>query len=153
LRKSIPIVTTIVTKEKEKDEIMNAKRLYISSPDLLDRKIEFVTADLRRQRELSNDLHSISTESALIISDYIIAMKTEINPSDNYRSDNIKFLHRFSKYNKNKLLKTITRDDIISFLDSYRRPDATDPLHKWIGTHNLFRIYLLRFFKWLAILS
>lgn len=111
----------------------NAKNLYLSSPDLLDRKIEFVTANLRRQRELSNDLHSISTENALIISDYIIAMKTEINPSDNYRSDSIKILHRFSKYNKNKLLKTITRDDIISFLDSYRRPG----------------IYLLRFFKWL----
>ncbi len=123
--------------------------LCLSSPDLLDRKIEFVTADLHRQRELSNDLHSLSTENALIISDYIIAMKTEINPSDNYRSDSIKILHRFSKYNKNKLLKTITRNDIISFLDSYRRPEATDPLHKWIGTYNLFRIYLLRFFKWL----
>ena len=78
----------------------NAKSLYLSSSDVLDRKIELVTADLRRQRELSNDLHSISTENALIVSDYIIAMKTEINPSDNYRSDSIKILHRFSKYNK-----------------------------------------------------
>ena len=116
---------------------------------LLDRKIEFVTADLRRQRELSDDLYSLSTENALIISDYIIAMKTEINPSDNYRRDSIKILHRFSKYTKNKLLKTITRNDIISFLDSFRRPEASDPLHKWIGTYNLFRMYLLRFFKWL----
>jgi integrase/recombinase XerD len=24
-----------------------------------------------------------------------------------------------------------------------------DPLHKWIGTYNTRRIYLLRFFKWL----
>jgi hypothetical protein len=24
-----------------------------------------------------------------------------------------------------------------------------DPMHRWIGTYNLFRIYLLRFFKWL----
>ena len=83
MRKSLPTATTIITKEQGKDEIMNtnAKSLYLSSPDLLDRKIEFVTADLRRQRELSNDLYSISTENALIISDYIIAMKTEINPS------------------------------------------------------------------------
>ena len=43
----------------------------------------------------------------------------------------------------------MTRDDIISFLDSYRRPDTADSLHKWIGTYNLFRIHLLRFFKWL----
>ena len=76
-------------------------------------------------------------------------MKTEINPSDNYRKDNIRILYTFSKYNKNKSFKTITRDDIISFLDSYRRPEAADPLHKWIGTYNLFRMYLLRFFKWL----
>jgi hypothetical protein len=24
-----------------------------------------------------------------------------------------------------------------------------DPLHKWVGTYNVFRIHLLRFFKWL----
>jgi hypothetical protein len=96
LRKSIPIATTIVAQEKEKDKIMttNAKGLYFSSSDLLDRKIEFVTADLRCQNELSNGLHSISTENALIISDYIIAMKTENNPSDNCRSNNIRILYR-----------------------------------------------------------
>jgi integrase len=157
LRKSIPSTATIVTKEKEKekekekDEIMatNARNLYLSSPDLLDKKIEFVTTDLRCQHELSDDLHSLSTENALIICDYIIAMKTEINPADNYRRDNVRILYTFSKYNKNKPFKTITRNDVISFLDSYRRSETTDPLHKWIGTYNLFRIYLLRFFKWL----
>ena len=116
---------------------------------LLDRKIEFVTADLCNQQELSNNLHRISSENALIISDYIIAMKTEINPSDNYRGGNIRILYMFSKYHQNKFFKTMTRDDIISFLDSYRRPDTVDSLHKWIGTYNLFRIHLLRFFKWL----
>ena len=149
MRKSVPAAATITTKEKDEIMVNNTKSLYPSSPDLLDRKIEFVTADLRCQHELSNDLHRISTENALIISDYIIAMKTEINPSDNYRKDNIKILYTFSKYNKNKSFKTITRDDIISFLDSYRRPEAADSLHKWIGTYNLFRMYLLRFFKWL----
>ena len=43
----------------------------------------------------------------------------------------------------------MTRNDIISFLESFRKTDAADPLHKWIGTYNIFRIYLLRFFKWL----
>jgi site-specific recombinase XerD len=149
LRKSVPVAATITTKEKDEIIVNNAKSLYPSSPELLDRKIEFVTADLRCQHELSDDLHRISTENALIISDYIIAMKTEINPSDNYRKDNIRILYTFSKYNKNKFFRTVTRDDIISFLDSYRRPEAADPLHKWIGTYNPFRMYLLRFLKWL----
>jgi integrase len=141
---------TTVTEEKEKDEMMvnDIKHLHPYSA-LLDRKIEFVTADLFNQQELSNNLHRISSENALIISDYIIAMKTEINPSDNYRGGNIRILYMFSKYHQNKFFKTMTRDDIISFLDSYRRPDTADSLHKWIGTYNLFRIYLLRFFKWL----
>jgi integrase len=148
LRKSVPTAAAIVTKEKDEIMVNGNKSLY-PSPDLLDKKIELVTADLRCQHELSNDLHRISTEDALIISNYIIAMKTETNPSDNYRKDNIRILYTFSKYNKNKSFKTVTRDDIISFLDSYRRPESADPLHKWIGTYNLFRIYLLRFFKWL----
>ena len=26
---------------------------------------------------------------------------------------------------------------------------SADPLHKWIGTYNIYRMHLLRFFKWL----
>ena len=44
-------------------------------------------------------------------------MKTEINPSDNYRCDSIRILYTFSKYHENKSFKPITREDIISFLD------------------------------------
>jgi integrase len=116
----------------------------------LDRKIEDVTAGLRP--ESSKILYKISyssEENALTIVNYILAMKTEINPSDNYRKDNIKLLYTFSKYSGNKSFKAITREDIISFLESFRRPEASDPLHKWIGTYNLSRIHLLRFFKWL----
>jgi integrase len=76
-------------------------------------------------------------------------MRTETNLSDSYRRDNIKLLCTFSKYNDNKPFKTITREDIIAFLESFRRPEVTDPLHKWIGTYNLYLVILLRFFKWL----
>jgi integrase/recombinase XerD len=43
----------------------------------------------------------------------------------------------------------MTRDDVLQYLDSYRRSEESDPLHKWIGTYNLRRTYLMRFFKWL----
>jgi integrase/recombinase XerD len=43
----------------------------------------------------------------------------------------------------------MSRDDICRYLDSHRRSEESDPLHKWISTYNLRRTYLLRFFKWL----
>ena len=43
----------------------------------------------------------------------------------------------------------MTRQDIIDYLDSLRKPEQVDPLHKWIGTYELTRMVLLRFFKWL----
>jgi integrase/recombinase XerD len=42
-----------------------------------------------------------------------------------------------------------TRDNVIGFLDRYRKSDTQDPMHKWIGTYNVFRAHLIRFFKWL----
>jgi integrase len=76
-------------------------------------------------------------------------MRTEINLSDHYRIDLIRFLCTFSIFNKNKQFKAIYREDIISFLDSFRKSETSDPLHKWIGTYNNYRMHLLRFFKWL----
>jgi hypothetical protein len=43
----------------------------------------------------------------------------------------------------------MTRQDIVSFLDSMRKPESLDPLHRWVGTYNLYRVLLVRFFKWL----
>jgi integrase/recombinase XerD len=102
---------------------------------------------------LNNDilsgLRSISNENASIIVDYISAMITETNPSDNYRKDIIRLLYSFSKYNKDKSFRSITRQEVISFLNARRKPESSDPLHKWIGTYNLYLMYLTRFFKWL----
>jgi integrase/recombinase XerD len=41
------------------------------------------------------------------------------------------------------------REDVISFLDSVRKPEISDPQHKWIGTYNLYRVLIIKFFKWL----
>lgn len=77
-------------------------------------------------------------------------MKSEINPVDHYRKSVILLLSRFSIFFKNtKSFEEITREDLLSFLDSFRKSEASDPLHRWIGTYNLFRIHLMRFFKWL----
>jgi integrase/recombinase XerD len=99
--------------------------------------------------DILNGLRCISKENASTIVNYISAMITETNPSDNYRKDTIRLLYSFSKYTKDKHFRSITREEVISFLNARRRPESSDPLHKWIGTYNLYLMYLTRFFKWL----
>ena len=131
-------------KQKQEEEKVKVKE--ISDP-LLDVKIERVCAGL--QLSFANKLKSLTIKDNIIaIIDYINSMMTEINLSSNYRKDVIRLLTSFSETN-NKNFKEITRNDVISFLESYRKTETQDPLHKWIATYNIFRIHLLRFFKWL----
>ena len=106
------------------------------------RKIELVTEGLHRfiYREL---IEEISRENAIIIAEYIIAQKTDINISDTHRKNIINSLAVFSKFLKNKHFKDITREDILSYFDSLRKSEASDPLHKWIGTYNIRKQQLL----------
>jgi integrase len=113
----------------------------------VDRRIDETTAGLAAS--FAKQLYSISGDNATIIIAYIAAMKSEVNLADHYRRDLIVMLCRFTKYNDNKTFKDITRSDILRFLDSFRKTEAQDPMHKWIGTYNIYRIHLLRFFKWL----
>jgi len=124
------------------------KDAAIVSPSLLDRKIDEITAGLaascaKNLRLLSNQ------ENIFTIIEYIQALKIETSLSNHYKKDNIELLTRFLNFHDGKLFKDITRDDFTAFLDSFRKPEAVDPLHKWIGTYNQFRMYLCRFFKWL----
>jgi integrase len=99
---------------------------------------------------VSNIIFPASKQNTFAICDYISSMKSEINPSDHYRKDVIMLLCNLSTFFKHtKPFKEITREDLLSFLDSFRKAESVDPLHKWIGTYNLFRIHLMRFFKWL----
>jgi integrase len=90
-------------------------------------------------------------ENALAICDYVSSLKAEINLSDNYRKVVIMlFCHLSIFFNNNtKSFNEITRQDLLSFLDSRRKSEDVDPLHKWIGTYNTYRVHLMRFFKWL----
>jgi integrase/recombinase XerD len=119
----------------------------VNSSPILDRKIDETGAGL--PASYTRQLHSISKNNASIIVDYITAMKNEVNLADNYRRGVIEILTRLSKYNDSKPFKDSIRSNIIAFLDTHRKTETQDPMHKWIGTYNLYRIHLLRFFKWL----
>jgi integrase len=63
---------------------------------------------------------------------------------------NIHTIANLSKFHRNKVqFNEMTREDILLYLDSLRRPEGLDPLHKWIGTYNLKRTIIVKFFKWL----
>lgn len=110
---------------------------------------------------LQNDCHIValiiflrvlsrSKENVLMIYDYVSSLLLEVNPSDHYRRDVIMLVCNLSIFfNNNKPFKEMTREDLLSFLDIYRKTESADPLHKWIGNYNIYRIHLMRFFKWL----
>jgi integrase len=121
------------------------------SDPLFERRIENTTEGLNH--DCVNWLEKVASnnkENVIVITNYIKCMKTETNLSDNYRRSIIILLSRFSIFFKNqKTFKSITREDILAFLDNFRKSENVDPLHKWIGTYNIYRIHLMRFFKWL----
>jgi integrase/recombinase XerD len=82
-----------------------------------------------------------------IINDYFEAKKTEVNLSSGTQLVMNNTLNRFSNY-VHKSFKDITRNEIISFVNSVRKCETDDPSHKWIGTYNLYLITLGTFFRW-----
>ena len=119
---------------------------------LFERKIQNATEGLSHDcfNWLYEKVAKFSKENAAVIANYIMSMKTETNLSDNYRRSIIILLSRFSVFfNDQKTFKSMAREDILSFLDSFRKIESVDPMHKWIGTYNTYRIHLMRFFKWL----
>jgi integrase/recombinase XerD len=95
-------------------------------------------------------LRQTSKENALIIAEYINTARREINISTGHRKSNIHTLYELSKFHLSKKnFKEMTGEDILLYLDSFRKPEASDPLHKWIGTYNLKRGIIVKFFKWL----
>ena len=116
---------------------------------VFDIKIESIVRGLTP--DCKKSLQKISKRNALTIFDYIISIQTEINLSSHYRKDLITLLCRFSIEHNHKPFQQITRSEIVTFLDSFRKSEEIDPLQKWIGTYiySIYSVHLLRFFKWL----
>ena len=123
---------------------------HIHELDLLEKKIIIATDGIMTKFSESTLRDKLSKENALAVADYIIAMKREINPRLNYIKSTIQFLSELSRaIGVEKHFVDMTRDDILFYLDKCRKPEDEDPLHKWIGSYNLKRIILIRYFKWL----
>ena len=80
-------------------------------------------------------------DSSEVIEEYLLVMRREINSSKEYERLTRSVLSKID-------VSTATQTDIMRFLDSLRKPEAADPMHKWIGSYNLYVALLKRFFKW-----
>jgi integrase/recombinase XerD len=122
--------------------------------EIIDRKITlategFTTTTNKFCESILRDRNRLSKENALTVSNYVIAMKREINPRLNTIRTTVQFLSELSRFvGIEKRFEDMTREDILLYLDSCRRSENDDPLHKWIGSYNTKRIILFRFFKW-----
>jgi integrase/recombinase XerD len=83
-----------------------------------------------------------------VICDYMLAIRSEVNASKAYRENILNILSKFSVY-VNKDFKDFTREDVLRYLDHFRKDESVDPLHKWIGTYNQNLVHISKFFKWL----
>jgi integrase len=116
---------------------------------LLDKEETTIQIILQLSNRFPNAFNDLSQVNASKIANYIQSMKSEINLSDHYMRDVVVLLCKFSKYNRNMSFEEVAREDILAFLNSFVNSEVSDPLHKWIGTYNIYREHILRFFKWL----
>jgi integrase len=91
----------------------------------------------------------ISIKNSMVIAEYILSMRVETNLSDNHRRGVITSLKILSEFVDNKPFIEMTREDILRYLESLRKSDHSDSLHRWVSTYNQRLIAFLRFFKWL----
>jgi integrase len=113
-----------------------------------DRKLDLVIAGAHPYLK-DHLLTRITRENCLLIMRYVMDLMTEINPAPDYRFDTIYKLKQLAEHYNPKSFHDLTRQDIVDYLDRFRKPESVDPLHKWIGTYEHTRIVFLRFFKWL----
>ena len=145
--KSIVEVLSSSGTNNENDDDLLLQRLVEQKIDLA---IEGFSTTHKFCELVLKDRKRLSEENALTISDYIIAMKREINPRLNYKRYTIQFLAELSKtIGVAKKFIDMTRDEVLCYLDKCRKMEDEDPLHKWIGSYNTKLVVLSRFFKWL----
>jgi integrase len=96
-----------------------------------------------------NDMLASNPQNAEILSDFVLMEKLQQNLSQLTILNHIQILCYFSRYLHYKSFGRITKDDILSYLFSLRKPETDDPSHKWIGTYNIRQMILNKFFRWL----
>lgn len=126
------------------------KNVTIENYSNLENKINSITKyQTHYIKKILTELSQKNPENANIICIFIINEQNEINIKESTKEWKIKILVLLSKYLNNKSFREITKEDILDYLNSSRKPESIDPRHKSIGTWNNRQLLFLKFFKWL----
>jgi hypothetical protein len=94
-------------------------------------------------------LYRISPSNASTICEHILSEQTECNIKTSTAENKLKALLWLTRFLKLKPFEQMTKQDLLSYLNSLRKPQEEDPQQKWIGSYNnRLRVYI-KFFKWL----
>ena len=88
-----------------------------------DRRISLATEGLPLY--VDNWLRIKTSNEQLTISEYVLSLRREANPSQNYTRTQIQALVELSESSKQKPFKQLTREDILSFLDKFRKTEGS----------------------------
>jgi integrase len=136
---SIKSVKSAILKAKTDLGLLNHVQIY-------EKKFYHVTADLKPYR--LSQLQRMGENSSMVI-EFLYSRMREGNLKPSSRANSIDRLCQISTYHSNKPFNEMTQEDIFSYLDTLRRTETEDPLHRWIGTYNISVIKIISFFKWL----
>ena len=122
----------IISVQYEGDIEITTKTQTLSNKvlhDGLDEKINSISQYQKafikkRLLRLANE----SRENAEIICDYIIAEQTEINIKESTKEGKIKCLVWLSSFHSDKSFRIMTKQDILNYLNSLRKPES-ETLH------------------------
>lgn len=126
--------------------VVNVDSLSSNAEQIYDRKLFQVTADLKPYRV--NQLKKMGQNSVSVV-EFLYAKMREGNLKPASRASTIDRLCQLSLFHNNKPFNEITQEDIFSYLDTIRKTEDEDPLHRWVGTYNISVIKIISFFRWL----
>lgn len=119
-----------------------------SKDPLLHRKIEMICDGLDNgARQMFLELKE---DNRRVLAEFMNDMIVHENPRPNTKRVYIADLTLLSRYFEHKKQwREFTRDDVMMFLQSYRKTPAVDHKERWISTVNRKTIIVQKFFKWL----
>jgi hypothetical protein len=117
----------------------------------LEEKIESITEGALPLylKSMFSDLASANLQNAQILYNFLLTGHIEQNLALKTSLNHMQILCYFNRYLAYKSFERITKDDVLNYLASLRRPETDDPTHKWIGTFNVRQMILNKFFRWL----
>ncbi len=116
----------------------------------LERKINSITEQQRGYlKSIFKKMAQANPHNGVILYDFLITQQNELNIKESTKENILKKIVWLSVFLNHKTFHEITKEDILGYLNSIRKPVSGDPTHKWIGTYNGKQMVYSTFFRWL----